>query len=46
MFSPKFHGLPIWGENSKMEKEKILSGLCKQISSVSNGFFQHQEEMV
>ncbi len=29
-----------------MEKEKILSGLCKQVPPVSNGLFQHQEEMI
>jgi hypothetical protein len=27
-------------------KEKILSGLCKQVPPVSNGLFQHQEEMI
>jgi hypothetical protein len=29
--SAKIHGLHLWGENSKIGKEKILSGLCKQI---------------
>ncbi len=42
----KFPGFHLGRENSKMEKEKTLSGLCKQISPVSKGFFQHQEEMV
>jgi hypothetical protein len=36
----------LWAENSKIEKEKILSGLCKQVTPVSNGLFQHQEEMI
>ncbi len=34
-----FPGLQLWGKNSKTKKEKILSGLCKQISPMSNGFF-------
>jgi hypothetical protein len=32
--------------NFKTEKEKILSGWCKQISATSKWFFQNQEEMV
>jgi hypothetical protein len=34
----KVHGFHLGRENSKMEKEKILSGLCKQISLRARGF--------
>ncbi len=29
-----------------MEKEKVSSGQCKQVSDVSNGFYQDKKEMV